>query len=488
MLAQQFTHERPGADAHKADPDVQEQPLDIGLDFGTTYTSKAPRSQRKTSVLLICLAIGVSYERLANSVNTPSGIDVARYRTSPFIQSVPSLWLDGWADIRKLFISRIEQKVNKVLNTGGIVASSPLPSLDPFSRRQWEIPGSIGQIPTAAFPDYGSSRDIVSHDFVKKHLPNHTINSKSACDFKMPNGKLVRSLGELQLPFQFEGESVAYIRSFAVLKTCVHNVILGKTFLRLTKTLTHFPNRLKEKVVRCLGSRRMHLVGNPEEVLGQIDGYLTSACPDTGSDIMAMSSHLCQQRGYSVDDSQENKIKVQFADGSFGWTQGKVSGIDWRFGHDQSPSDSFTVDFYVLPNLPCDVILSNEFLFDNNVFDRFEEFFVRGEEDEDGFDSFYLIQRVSESLLSKVKKLFKREPPLGMYSSSQITSTELTIPLVNVNPVILSREEREDSEMHRRAQADQAIRNLQPSERAAARIAENNLRKQYDLSNPPIPR
>ena len=231
----------------------------------------------------------------------------------------------------------------------------------------------------------------------------------------------------------------------------------------------------------------MHLMGNPEEILGQIDGYLTSACPDTGSDIMAMSSHFCQQRGYSVDDSQENKIKVQFADGSFGWTQGKVSGIDWRFGHDQSPSDSFTVDFYVLPNLPCNVILSNEFLFDNNVFDRFEEFFVRGEEDEDGFDSFYLIQRVSESLLSKVKKLFKREPPLGMYSSSQITSTELTIPLVNVNPVILSREEREDSEMHRRAQADQAIRNMQPSERAAARIAENNLRKQYDLSNPPIP-
>ena len=154
-------------------------------------------------------------------------------------------------------------------------------------------------------------------------------------------------------------------------------------------------------------------MGNPDGVLGQIEGYQTSACPDTGSDIMAMSSHFCQQRGYTIDHSQEHKIKVQFADGSFGWTQGKVSGLDWRFGHNQRLGDSFLVDFYVLPNLPCDVILSNEFLLDNDVFNRFEEFFVRGELDEDGPDSFYLIQRIGESLLSKVRRLSKRGLRVG---------------------------------------------------------------------------
>jgi hypothetical protein len=305
-------------------------------------------------------------------------------------------------------------------------ATKICPSLDSWSRRQWEIPGRIGGILTAAFPDSGSSRDTVSHDFVKKHFSNHAINFKSVCDIKIPNGTMVQSLGELQLPFQFEGESMAHIRSFAVLKTCVHDVVLGKTFLRITKTLTQFRNRLREKIIRCFGSRRIHLMGNPDEILGQVGGYLTSACPDTGSDIMAISSHFCQQRGYIIDDSEEHKIKVQFADGSFGWTQGKVSGLDWRFGHDQSLSDSFLVDFYVLQNLPCDVILSNEFLFDNNVFNRFEEFFVRGEMDEDGPDSFYLIQRIGESLMSRVNKILKRKLPLGMQSSSQVTYTKLT--------------------------------------------------------------
>jgi len=209
-------------------------------------------------------------------------------------------------------------------------------------------------------------------------------------------------------------------------------------------------------------------MGNPDEVLGQIEGYQTSACPDTGSDIMAISSRFCRQRGYTVDDSQEHKIKVQFADGSFGWTQGKVSGLDWRFGHDQRLGDSFLVDFYVLPNLPCDVILSNEFLFDNDVFYRFEEFFVRGEMVEDGTDSFYLIQRISEALFSKIRRFSK-----------------LGLGRVNVNHVAVpSPKEKDDAEIHRRAQADEAIRSLQPSKRAAARAAENNLRQQYDLSNP----
>jgi hypothetical protein len=164
-------------------------------------------------------------------------------------------------------------------------------------------------------------------------------------------------------------------------------------------------------------------MGNSDGVLGQIGGYSTSACPDAGSDIMAISSRFCRERGYIIDDSQEHKIKVQFADGSFGWTQGKVSGLDWRFGHDKSLSDAFLVDFYVLPNLPCDIILSNEFLLDNDVFYRYEEFFVHGEMDADGPDSFFLIQRIGESLLNRAKTLFRRKRPLGTHYSFHIADS-----------------------------------------------------------------
>jgi hypothetical protein len=282
-------------------------------------------------------------------------------------------------------------------------------------RRQWELPGTINGVRVKAFPDSGSSRDIVSHEFVKKHFQAHHMVSTSAYDMKIPNGRTVRTLGEIELPFRFEGESEAHVRRFAVLPSCVHDVVLGKTFLRLTRTFTRFKKRLREKLVKCLGNLRMHLMGDSDEqVLGQMNGYLTSACPDTGSDIMAMSSHFAKQRGYHIDDSQANKIQVQFADGSFGRTKGKISKLTWKFGYGMGPVDSFEIDFYVLDELPCDVILSNEFLFDNNVFERFEKYFVQfeGEDEDDGADSFYMIQRVCESLFDKAKKLFKHDPPM----------------------------------------------------------------------------
>lgn len=210
---------------------------------------------------------------------------------------------------------------------------------------------------------------------------------------------------------------MAHIRSFAVLPTCLHDVVLGRTFLRLTQTMTHFRNRLREKLVSHLSTRKMHLIGRPNEaVVGQIDGYLTSACPDTGSDIMAISSSFAKQRGYHVDDSSENKIQVQFADGNFGQTYGKVSNVDWKFGYGKDTSDSFKVEFYVLDELPYDAILSNEFLFDNDVFGRFEKHFVQCEGVEDAVDNFYLIQRVSWSLLNQAKRVLRREPPLGKRS------------------------------------------------------------------------
>jgi hypothetical protein len=281
-------------------------------------------------------------------------------------------------------------------------------------RRQWEIPGSIGGIRAVAFPDSGSSRDFLSQEFVQKYLPTHPIDSGSISNIKMPNGKLIRSLGELQVSWRFEGESTAYTRSFAVLPSCVHDVVLGKTFLRLSKTLPNFRNRLREKLVSCSGARRVHLIGSSEQVLGRLDGYLTSACPDTGSDIMAVSLSFAEKRRYRVDRSQENKIQVQFADGSIGWTLGKVFSANWNFGHGEGVDSTFKVDFYVLAELPCDVVLSNEFLFDNDVFNQFEEYFVRGiEDEEEGFDGFYMIQRVGYSLLAKTKKFFKRDPPLG---------------------------------------------------------------------------
>jgi hypothetical protein len=40
--------------------------------------------------------------------------------------------------------------------------------------------------------------------------------------------------------------------------------------------------------------------------------------------------------------------------------------------------------------------------------------------DEDSPDSFYLIQRIGESLLNRARKLFRRKRPMGTHSSFHI--------------------------------------------------------------------
>lgn len=284
-------------------------------------------------------------------------------------------------------------------------------------KKQWVIPGKVGGVATTAFPDSGSTRDGVSKTFLEKHFPKNKIEYYSVSSIQLPNGAVVRTLGEIKIPFQFEGESFEHIRSFAVLPSCVHDVVLGKTFLRLTRTLTRFTRRLKEIVVKCVGTSRLHLMGrSEEEFFGQVDGYLTSACPDTGSDIMAMSSLFAQQRGHDVDTSPHNIIQVQYADGSFGWTQGKASNVNWKFRFGSSADGSYNVDFYVLDDLPCNLILSNEFLFDNDVFQRYEKHFIcfdSEDNEDDDVEGLFMIQRVSESLRSRFKKLIKSDPPLG---------------------------------------------------------------------------
>lgn len=301
-------------------------------------------------------------------------------------------------------------------------------SIDPDKKREWHIPGIPADVLIHAFPDYGSSRNAMSLPFVKENFPTHAIDLTSARSIKVGSGKTIQTLGELELPFQFEGEAKSRVLNFVIFPDCVHDVVLGGKFLRITRTLTRFKSRLREKLVACVGVRRLHLMGTlSEEIFGQVDGHLTTAFPDTGSDIMAMSSRFAEQRAHHIDSSQKNIIQVQFADGSYGWTKGKVSDVNWKFGYEKGPDASFKVDFYVLDELPCDIILSNEFLFYNDVFERYERFFIQfedeGEDEEEGGedDFIYVIKRTGQSLLSKAKKTakkmwFKNDPPLGKYT------------------------------------------------------------------------
>ena len=246
-------------------------------------------------------------------------------------------------------------------------------------QRQWEIPGLLQGIKVEAIPDYGSDLDIISEAFVRRNNWKIRILSRnSAPKIRLPTGGEVQSLGNIKLPFSFTGEPDVFERTFTVVKHCIHDIVLGNKFLKLTKTLSHHYHRLKERVrAKCSRTPRLCLLNSSSErIRGSINGSSTNAYPDTGSDVMVISKREATRLGLHIDTDEGSRTFLQFADGSYHYTDGMVYGAEWQFGYGgYGTGHSIRCDLHVLDQLSCDVILSNEFLFDNQVFVNYQHCF-----------------------------------------------------------------------------------------------------------------
>jgi hypothetical protein len=222
--------------------------------------------------------------------------------------------------------------------------------------------------------------DILSEDIVERH--RLTINRGNGQQVKLPNGNVLHSLGTVSAPFSFQGEKEIYTCTFHVLKRCLHDIIFGNSFLKATKTLTNFRHRITEKLVRYskLPFRVRLLDCLREGPLGLIDGNLITASPDTGSDVMIISKRLAKRLGLHINTNKEYRTDLELADGSFLRTAGMVLDVNWRFHSDPHPTSSISCDFHVLDNLHYEVFLSNEFLYDNQVFSKYQDDFIDLEE------------------------------------------------------------------------------------------------------------
>lgn len=79
--------------------------------------------------------------------------------------------------------------------------------------------------------------------------------------------------------------------------------------------------------------------------------------------------------GLSILKGSGCTTMVQLVDGSLGRTTGIIRGVKWTFGRKRSVEDSHRVDFHVMDDIPCSVILSKWLLLDHNVFLRYEDLF-----------------------------------------------------------------------------------------------------------------
>lgn len=137
-----------------------------------------------------------------------------------------------------------------------------------------------------------------------------------------------------------------------------------------------------------------------EMVWGYLNDRFTTAFPDTGSDMMLVSRTYAEELELDIDTRLESRVEVEFPDGSTAWTSGIIRDASWRIG-----SKTINRDFYVLDELCVDVVLSNEYLFNENVFSECDVYFFDAELDIPGDDTslfcnIRLIGRYGENLTS----------------------------------------------------------------------------------------
>ncbi|KAL4784621.1 hypothetical protein BJX76DRAFT_356854 [Aspergillus varians] len=163
-----------------------------------------------------------------------------------------------------------------------------------------------------------------------------------------------------------------------ILPGSIHGLVLGSPFLKTTKTLTKFASRIKSELITIPRKLRLQLLGEESQrLVGYLNGTLTTALPDTGSDVMLVSRAYASQIGMEIDDDANKSLEVEFADGTTAWTSGVVHDALWSVGN-----STIRCDFYVLDDLCVDVILNNQYLFDSNVFSKFEGYFINADSEE----------------------------------------------------------------------------------------------------------
>ncbi|KAK4888648.1 hypothetical protein LTR27_012492 [Elasticomyces elasticus] len=202
-----------------------------------------------------------------------------------------------------------------------------------------QITGRLGNAEVSCLADRGAGRNIVSHEYVKRlGIPMREQSPSTRMKAVMGNGKLADTIGVVTLPFSFRKETEVHHLEFHVMPKCIRDYM-----------------------------------GADDRVLGTLNGHSVDALPDTGSDVMLMSEAYAYQRDCSIDRDRKYQIPLQLANGTVDRTVGIVKNVEWHYGSTQD--ETLLCDFYVLPNMMCDVLLSYDFLCSTEAFTKHQPWF-----------------------------------------------------------------------------------------------------------------
>lgn len=271
----------------------------------------------------------------------------------------------------------------------------------------YECLGTLnGVIPIAAVPDWGSSINAISESFARQNKLRVRYTFPETID--LLGGNTAESIGRVFACFRFKGEKRGYWREFHVLRQSLCDVVLGKSFLAETQTLTKFRRRISERLRLCIRKHsRLFLMdeSHGDLIRCTVNGAAAAALPDTGSDLMIVSGDFARRNRFEIVSEEQHRQPVQLIDGSTVWTTGMVLGanlgfdlpcedldsvdhdkylefaMEWSSPQGQRNGDEatkmvFVCDLHVIEDLPVDIILSGEFIFKNQVFCKFQHLFM----------------------------------------------------------------------------------------------------------------
>jgi hypothetical protein len=231
------------------------------------------------------------------------------------------------------------------------------PGAHPTADKRMYIPGFLGKSigsSTSRFPIEALPDKCAKYNFMKESEAKRlrlAINRDITCTIAMTRNNIIKTVGVVVAPFTFWGETESHPLEFHLLRDCIHDIILGKPFLKATSTFSDLALRAKRVVTnfmtKCTTLQLNFLGDSAPMFTGLLNGRIRQGLGDTGAQAPFIDEAFARGEGWHIDDHPDNIRTVQFADGSTADTVGMAHGVKWEFGLGEHSAE-YVLDFHIL--------------------------------------------------------------------------------------------------------------------------------------------
>lgn len=292
--------------------------------------------------------------------------------------------------------------------------SIPLVPFQPHSPGSATLPVMINGQKVHAIPDTGADENVISTACVSQ-LGLTIERDPDPTTFKLANGRCVLSCGFVKssLTFAHGANKPKAPAVFKVFPTLAVPLIMGRKFLRDTKTLTKHDDRLQRiPNPPAFGLPRIfHLNPAKQRLRCYLDGIPVYANADTGAEMNLASPKWASKNRMVLRKPEPGYERVMLADGSTAHISGQFTARFHVFqkGSKGSTPKVYTKQFFILEGLTSDVLLCQDLLLEIRAFKEQQKAFIELN-NADTFSDLNLV-----SWLSKRERrfltFFKRDSP-----------------------------------------------------------------------------